>query len=114
MPRPDRHNEIEINLLRSGSLTYLLGGRRETIQPGRLVIFWAAIPHQIVASREVTPYYVITLPLAWFLAAGFPAEFRQHLLHGGLIADAAPQRGDEEKFGSWTSLSKYSRLSMPE
>jgi len=28
MPRPDKHNEIEFNLLKAGSLTYLLGGHR--------------------------------------------------------------------------------------
>jgi hypothetical protein len=44
MPRPDRHNEVELNLLTSGSLTYLLGGRRTTIESGSLAIFWAAIP----------------------------------------------------------------------
>lgn len=36
MPRPDRHNELELNLLRSGRLTYLLRGRRVTVEPGRL------------------------------------------------------------------------------
>ena len=36
MPRASRHNEIEVNLLISGSLTYLLGGRRVTIEAGRL------------------------------------------------------------------------------
>ena len=44
MPRPDRHNEIEINFLRSGTLTYLLGGRRTEVGAGRLVLFWAAAP----------------------------------------------------------------------
>ena len=39
MPRPDRHNEIEINLLTSGSLSYLLGGRRTTIEADRLAVF---------------------------------------------------------------------------
>lgn len=43
MSRPDRHNEIELNLLTAGSLTYLLGGKRTTIEAGRLGIFWAAI-----------------------------------------------------------------------
>ena len=35
MPRPDRHNEIELNLLMAGSLTYLLGGQRTTIEAGK-------------------------------------------------------------------------------
>jgi len=48
MTRPDRHNEIEINLLRSGALTYLLGGRKVRIEAQRLSVFWAAMPHQIL------------------------------------------------------------------
>ena len=59
MSRSDRHNEIEINLLRSGSLTYLLGGRRTTIPVGRLAAFWAAIPHQIVDFDRKDPYFVL-------------------------------------------------------
>jgi len=34
LPHSDRHNEIEMNLLDQGSLTYLLGGQKVTI-PGR-------------------------------------------------------------------------------
>ena len=29
MPRPDRHNEIEINLLTRGSITYLINDRNQ-------------------------------------------------------------------------------------
>ena len=36
MPRPDRHNEVEMNFLPSGTLTYLLGGTRITVEAGRL------------------------------------------------------------------------------
>ena len=55
VPRPDRHNEIELNLLKAGSLTYLLGGHRITIDAGKLAAFWAAIPHQIVAFEGKEP-----------------------------------------------------------
>jgi len=45
MRRPDHHNEIELNMLGSGWLTYLLGGRKVRIEAGHLSVFWAAIPH---------------------------------------------------------------------
>ena len=41
MSRCDRHNEIELNLLESGALVYLMGGRRVTVPAGRLAAFWA-------------------------------------------------------------------------
>ena len=64
MRRPDRHDEIELNLLMRGSLTYLLGGTRVTLPAGRLGAFWAALPHQIIGSEDCPRYFVITLPLA--------------------------------------------------
>ncbi len=87
MPRADRHNEIELNLLASGSLTYLLGGRRVTMSPQRLTAFWAATPHQVLASTDVSFYYVITVPLAWMLAWGLPEPFVQRLLSGAVVEE---------------------------
>ena len=67
MRRPDRHNEVELNFLESGSLTYLLGGRKVKVSSQRLSMFWAAIPHQIIEYAAGTEYFVATIPLAWFL-----------------------------------------------
>jgi len=72
MKRPDRHNEIELNLLKEGELHYLLGGEKVTIQAGRLAIFWAAIPHQIIGPKSRREYFVATIPLAWFLQCTMP------------------------------------------
>lgn len=106
MPRPDRHNELEINFLRSGSVTYLMGGRRTTIQAGCMAMFWAAIPHQIVAWEGGEPYFVTTLPLGWFLAAGVSSAFAQVVLKGGLVIDDQPLATDQAHFEQWeTDLS---------
>jgi len=92
MRRPDRHNEIELNLLRRGTLTYLLGGDRVTIRQGSLGVFWAAIPHQIIASELDPQYYVITLPLAWFLQCQLPGRLVDPLLLGRFLADRDTRR----------------------
>jgi len=101
MPRPDRHNEIEVNLLRSGSLTYLLGGRRTTIEARRLAVFWAAIPHQIVDFDGAESYFVVTLPLGGFLAAGLDLSLVNRILEGELVIDSTLDRCDELKFRQW-------------
>ena len=101
MPRPDRHNEIELNLLSAGSLTYLLGGHRITVEAGRLAIFWAAIPHQIVAAEGKAPYYVVTLPLSEFLSAGLPTAAANRILKGELIIAAKADASDVLKFAQW-------------
>ncbi|MSU61112.1 MAG: helix-turn-helix domain-containing protein [Pedosphaera sp.] len=104
MRRPDRHNEIELNLLKNGSLTYLLGGERVTIRQGSLGAFWAAIPHQIIGSSGNPEYYVVTLPLAWFLQCQLPANLVDRLLHGQFLRDPARERFelDIQLFQTWT------------
>ena len=87
MRRPDRHNEIELNLLKNGSLTNLLGGERVTVPLGSWGAFWAAIPHQIIASSGNPEYYVVTLPLAWFLQCRLPANLVDRLLHGQFLRE---------------------------
>jgi AraC-like DNA-binding protein len=101
MPRPDKHNEIELNLLKRGSLTYLLGGHRITIKADRLAVFWAAIPHQIVGAEGVEPYFVVTLPLSEFLAAGLPVEVVSRVLQGELVVDSVEDPCDALKFRQW-------------
>ncbi|MCB9874761.1 MAG: helix-turn-helix domain-containing protein [Planctomycetaceae bacterium] len=101
MPRPDRHNEVELNLLASGSLTYLLGGRRTTIEAGKLAIFWAAIPHQIVDFQGDTPYFVVTLPLSEFLRIGVDTILMRRILQGELLIDSRSDSTDEMMFQRW-------------
>jgi AraC-like DNA-binding protein len=96
MPRPDRHNEIEINLLRSGSVTYLLGGRKVRIEARRLSAFWAAIPHQIIDYDDPSEYFVATLPLAWFLQCKLPEILVQPLLQGQVISETREERAGSD------------------
>jgi AraC-like DNA-binding protein len=106
MARPDRHNEVELNLILNGSLTYLFGGARATIPAGGLAAFWAAIPHQVVATPsdvDATEYFVVTIPLAWFLQLGLPDRLVQPILHGQMVHD--PEDGhlgpDCQRFKRW-------------
>jgi AraC family transcriptional regulator, melibiose operon regulatory protein len=92
MPRPDRHDEIEINFLDRGSLTYLVGGQRVTVQAHRVTAFWAAIPHQIIAFDNVSFYYVVTVPFGWVLQWGLPEHLLAALTRGEIIADTRTTR----------------------
>jgi AraC family transcriptional regulator, melibiose operon regulatory protein len=104
MPRFDRHNEVEINLLESGSLLYLMGGRRLAVPAGRLIVFWAGVPHQILAFEDLAEYFVLTIPLAWFLQWRLPDHFTQPILHGATIIE--PDEGrlalDRARFEQWS------------
>lgn len=92
MRRPDRHNEIELNLLKNGTLTYLFGGNRVTTPQGGLCAFWAAAPHQIIDSSGDPEYYVVTIPLAWFLQCRLPKKLVDRLLHGKFLSEPSVNR----------------------
>lgn len=103
MPRPDRHNEVELNLLEQGSLTYLLGGQKVIIPARHLALFWAGIPHQIIGFESKAAYFVMTIPLVWFLQWRLPDGFVKAVLQGGLILEtgAAWLAADRIHFQSW-------------
>ena len=104
MPRCDRHNEIELNLLESGRLVYLMGGRKVAVPAGRLTVFWAGIPHQIIDFEDLAEYFVLTIPLVWFLQWRLPDHFTQPILHGRTMIE--PDEGlltsDGARFELWS------------
>ena len=102
MRRSDRHNEVELNFLQSGWLTYLVGGRTVRIEAQRLSAFWAAIPHQIIEFAPGTEYFVATLPLPWFLQCRLPEDLVQPLLFGQVLVDPTCRASlDSELFTHW-------------
>lgn len=103
MRRPDRHNEVEINFLESGWLTYLLGGRKVRVEANRITAFWAAIPHQIIDFARETEYFVATLPLPWFLQCRLPDHLVQPLLQGQMVSDPTKEHAssDSQLFSRW-------------
>lgn len=92
MHRSDRHNEVELNLLERGSLTYLLGGAKVTVPAGRLAAFWAGVPHQIIHFEHTTPYFVATIPLVWFLNWQLPEPFVRRVMQGKTILEPDTNR----------------------
>ena len=96
MPRPDRHNEIELNLIESGSLVNLIGGQRLRLDAGRLYIFWAAMPHQILEIDGVENLLVATIPLAWCLQWRLPGRFMQPLLQGKVLRNGDSRYAAED------------------
>jgi AraC-like DNA-binding protein len=99
---PDRYNEIELHLIKSGSLTYLFGGEQVTFAPGRLALFWGASPHQLIKSASQVAYHVIKIPLSWFLQCRFASEFVRPILHGQVVIDPEPDREvDIKQFDRW-------------
>jgi AraC family transcriptional regulator, melibiose operon regulatory protein len=85
MPRPHRHNEVELNYLEKGTAIYLSGGRRIEVSTGQIAVFWAAIPHQVIHIEEGTIFYWITIPFATFLQWRLPDPFTQQVIRGQFV-----------------------------
>jgi AraC-like DNA-binding protein len=101
--RPDRHNEIELNFLETGQVTYLLFGQTVVVPAGRLAVFWAGIPHNTIHFEGLTEYFVSTIPLVWFLQWRLPEHFTHLIMHGHLIMEPDPSRAaaDATLFRNW-------------
>jgi len=93
MAEPHSHGHIELNWLTQGSIDYRFDGRPASVPAGRLVAFWAGIPHQAIglspdAGRQVNIY----LPMDAFLHMPQLGRLTETLMGGGVIqlpADAA-------------------------
>lgn len=103
MQRPDYHNEIELNFLSEGQVTYLYGGYKITLEAGRLAVFWAAIPHQVIDYSPDVVYFAATIPLQTFWQWRMPDSFVQSLLQGQFWQeqDPAMAESDVRLFRSW-------------
>lgn len=79
------HGHIEINYLFGCSADYLINGKKITVPEGRMILFWAAIPHQMTAYYGEGEMINIYIPLHAFLIWKLPAEFVSLLLHGEVL-----------------------------
>ncbi|WP_182549974.1 helix-turn-helix domain-containing protein [Phyllobacterium myrsinacearum] len=95
------HDHIELNLLLDGQMTYLFNGRQEQVQAGRLVLFWAAIPHQTIAVSANAPLVCIYIPLVDFLTLPIDKDARQAIMQGGFLAEGHWVAGDAEALPRW-------------
>jgi AraC-like DNA-binding protein len=88
------HNDIEINFVVEGEITYRFGSSQTTFQAGSVYVFWATIPHFIVQHQHDTHFFAVHLPVANFLQWRLPPQITQNILRGDLLA--FPQGADVE------------------
>jgi AraC family transcriptional regulator, melibiose operon regulatory protein len=96
-----RHNDVEINYVVAGTVAYSFGGRRITLATGDLLLFWAAMPHQLIVSEAAAMVW-LTLPLARFLGWHLPAVLAQPVLNGApLLRQTDPSTHVPAMFARW-------------
>src|SRR4051812_1686184 len=98
MERPHSHDDIELNFLEEGSVTYLFGEKTVNVEAGQLTLFWATMPHQLVKSQEITKMYWLHLPLASYLQWQLPNPLNELILNGKLLVDAQSEYSNHDQF----------------
>ena len=95
LPKIHRHNEIELNFLESGRLTYELGGRTLPVPVRALSVFWGGNPHRCVEWAPDGKIWTLSIPLGIFLSWGLPRETFVHpLLKGDILHERDPGVAD--------------------
>lgn len=88
MPTSHWHGHIEINYLFNCSADYLINGKHISVPEGKMILFWASIPHQMVAYEGEGEMVNIYIPLNAFLSWKMSNDFISNILHGEvLVAD---------------------------
>jgi AraC-like DNA-binding protein len=83
MGRAHSHDDIELNVVTSGAIEYLMGERRVRVEAGQSAVFWAALPHRLVSlPGEPAGICWVHVPLATFLTWDLPAPDLRSLLEG--------------------------------
>lgn len=90
MAAPHWHGHVEGNFLSGGAMTYRVEDQLIEIPPGRLVLFWANVPHQLLSlsATSEAPLRLanIYLPLDVFLFMPHIARLQVSLMSGGIVA----------------------------
>lgn len=92
MRHPHHHDDIELNYVEAGAMTYLLGGHQFTIEAGRLLAFWAAVPHQVTWIAPETRLRWLYVRLSLVLEWDLPPGFVEALLSGTPLIDRPPEQ----------------------
>jgi len=100
MDASHHHNDIEINFVERGAITYLFAGRTVVVREGQVLPFWAAMPHRMTACAPDAFVHWITLPLAWMLQNHALAKFCRAMLRG-LPTPYSMQQDDAARLRRW-------------
>jgi len=101
---PHRHDEIEMSFfMNRNPIMFRIGGQVIELDRDSTILFWAAIPHQIlITEREVVQYY-ITIPPDIFLSWHLPESLTNGILNGSIFLekDRHLRRMDIGSFPVW-------------
>ncbi|MAM12595.1 MAG: AraC family transcriptional regulator [Rhizobiaceae bacterium] len=85
MRGPHMHNQVELNLILSGTVRYLFNGKVVEVADDDFVFFWGAVPHQVVEADEDAHFSCIYVPIETFMFSPLSRTLKTAVLNGGFI-----------------------------
>ncbi|MEX0653742.1 MAG: helix-turn-helix domain-containing protein [Phycisphaeraceae bacterium] len=103
MATAHRHQDLELNYVLHGRMTYLIGGSLVTLPQRRLCVLWGGMPHQSIFEHEQESAQLIwvTVPLTEVLAWDLPEVLIGRLLKRGFTIDSMERSVDEPTLRAW-------------
>lgn len=109
MAAADQHNEIELNFVEQGEMQFRRGAELTTLRAGTLIIYWAAVPHQVLTVKPGTRISWFVVPLSWFLNWKLSEAFTKRLLGERMVILHQPESPVRfPSFGAWAEDFKRS------
>ena len=89
MPTPHWHGHIEGNFLSHASMLYSVDGEPVAVPEGRLVLFWAGVPHQLTdvmpTGTDKPQLCNVYMPVDAFLFMPHIAQLQVAMLSGAMV-----------------------------
>ncbi|OKY25199.1 helix-turn-helix domain-containing protein [Thalassotalea sp. PP2-459] len=95
------HGHIEINYLFGCSASYLINGNHIEVPEGKMILFWASIPHQMTDYKGDGYMVNLYLPLQAFLSWKLPHRFIELLLYGEVLVSESLYESDRLVTDIW-------------
>jgi AraC family transcriptional regulator, melibiose operon regulatory protein len=102
MAAPHMHSQIELNFILEGHMDYRFEDMPvKKVGAGRLILFWGALPHQVIGKADVTRFSCIYMPVSTLLMTGVSDQLRSALFAGGVIEAKRILGSDIDCFLRW-------------
>jgi AraC family transcriptional regulator, melibiose operon regulatory protein len=95
------HGDLELNYVYRGGVRYFMGGKFVEVPANCLAVFWAAMPHQVIAVEPGTEFMWINVPLVTLLRWDLGNAFMRRVLAGEVLLDGVDQTWDADFTRRW-------------
>ncbi|MCE2522965.1 MAG: helix-turn-helix domain-containing protein [Rhodobacteraceae bacterium] len=95
------HASVEVNFLTGCAIEYSFSGKRVRVPPGKMAVFWGAIPHGVVDVMGEGHIVNVYISLAQLMKWRLPKPFVDTIVSGAFLAVKHTNSADGAAFENW-------------